>query len=180
MDTAKVLDGELIEGSKRAARREHELTVREAVTKHKAAVFWAALFCLPNLIIGYEPTIVGTLVGIPQFRKDFGYEFPAGSGDFVLAASWTSAFTYAPVIGYMLSAIWGGWCVDRFGSRKTLLVATTLSLATLLLEVLGESAAVIFVGDLLTGLLTGSFPVLGPAYISEVLPVCVSAPPAIC
>jgi MFS family permease len=65
----------------------------------------------------------------------------------------------------------GGWCVDRFGPRKTLLGATVLSLGTLLIEVLDESAAVIFVGDLLTGLLTGSFPILGPAYISEILPV---------
>jgi MFS transporter, SP family, general alpha glucoside:H+ symporter len=172
MSTPEVIDYDLIEGSKRAARREHELTVREAVCKHRAAVLWAAFFCLPNLIIGYEPTIVGTLVGIPEFRKKFGYEYPAGSGSYVLAASWTSAFTYAPIIGYMLSAIWGGWCVDRFGPRKTLLGATVISLATLLMEVLGESAAVIFVGDILTGLLTGSFPVLGPAYISEILPVC--------
>lgn len=172
MATTQVIDYNLIEGSKRAARREHELTIREAISKHGAAVFWASFFCLPNLIIGYDPTIVGTLVGIPQFRKDFGYEYPPESGTYVLAASWTSAFTYAPVIGYMLSAIWGGWCVDRFGPRKTLLGTTVLSLATLLLEVLGESSAVIFVGDLLTGLLTGSFPVLGPTYISEILPVC--------
>jgi SP family general alpha glucoside:H+ symporter-like MFS transporter len=162
----------LIEGSKRATQREHDLTVRQAITQHKAAIFWAAFFCLPNLIIGYDPTIVGTLVGIPEFRRKFGYEYPAGSGTYILSPSWTSAFNYAPVIGFMLSAIWSGWCVDRFGSRKTLLVATGLSLGTLLIEVLGESAAVIFVGDLLTGILTGSFPVLGPAYISEILPVC--------
>ncbi|KAJ0103972.1 hypothetical protein J7T55_010989 [Diaporthe amygdali] len=158
--------------AKETARQEHDLTIREAVTKHRMAVFWASFFCLPNLIIGYDPTIVGTLVGIPQFRKDFGYEYPPGSQSYVLAASWTSAFTYAPVLGYMISAIWGGWCVDRYGPRKTLLGATLLSLGTLLMQVLGESAAVIFVGDLLTGLLTGSFPVLGPAYISEILPVC--------
>lgn len=172
MTPSQVLYFKSAEGSKRAARREHDLTVREAVSKHRAAVFWASFFCLPNLIIGYDPTIVGTLVGIPEFRKTFGYEYPPGSGTYVLAASWTSAFTFAPVIGYMLSAIWGGWCVDRYGPRKTLLGATALSLATLLLQILGESAAVIFVGDLLTGLLTGSFPVLGPAYISEILPVC--------
>ncbi len=163
---------DLVEGSKKAARREHDLTVRQAVFQHKGGVFWAAFFCLPNLIIGYDPTIVGTLVGIPEFRKKFGYEHPAGTGTYVLQASWTSAFTYAPIIGFMLASVWGGWCVDRFGPRKTLLGATLLSLGTLLIEVLGESAAVIFVGDLLTGLLTGSFPVLGPAYISEILPVC--------
>lgn len=172
MTDSWIFDPNLVEGSKRAARREHDLTVRQAVSKHRTAVFWAAFFCLPNLIIGYDPTVVGTLVGIPEFRKRFGYEHPPGSGTYVLAASWISAFTYAPVIGFLLSAIWGGWCVDRYGPRKTLLGVTVLSLGTLLLEVLGESAAVIFVGDLLTGLLTGSFPVLGPAYLSEILPVC--------
>jgi SP family general alpha glucoside:H+ symporter-like MFS transporter len=172
VSVGEVINIDLIEGSKRATQREHDLTIRQAVSQHKGAVLWAVFFCFPNLIIGYDPTVVGTLVGIPQFRKQFGSEIPAGSGTYVLAASWTSAFNYAPVIGFMLSALWGGWCVDRFGPRKTLLGATILSLGTLLIEVLGESAAVIFVGDLLTGLLTGSFPVLGPAYISEILPVC--------
>ncbi|KAK4935331.1 hypothetical protein LTR10_023593 [Elasticomyces elasticus] len=171
VSTSGVIVQDLIQRSKKAARREHELTIREAISQHKGGVFWAICFCLPNLIIGYDPTIVGSLVGIPEFRRKFGYEYPAGSGTYVLQASWTSAFTYAPVIGFMLAAVWGGWCVDRFGPRKTLLGATVLSLGTLLIEVLGESAAVIFVGDLLTGLLTGSFPVLGPAYISEILPV---------
>lgn len=171
MATTKVTD-DMNAASKDATRREQELTIREAVSKHRAGVFWASFFCLPNIIIGYDPTIVGTLVGIPQFRKDFGYEFPVGSGTYVLPAAWISAFTYAPVIGYMISAIWGGWCVDRYGPRKTLLGVTILSLFTLLFQVLGERAAIIFVGDLLTGLLTGSFPVLGPAYISEILPVC--------
>jgi hypothetical protein len=31
------------------------------------------------------------------------------------------AFNYAPVIGFMLAALWGGWCVDRFGPRKNFL-----------------------------------------------------------
>ncbi|KKY24295.1 putative mfs alpha-glucoside transporter [Phaeomoniella chlamydospora] len=167
-----IVDYDLIEASKNAARREHSLTIREAASQHRSAVLWAAFFCLPNLIIGYDPTILGTLVGIPEFRRRFGYEHPPGSGEYVLAASWTSAFNYAPIIGFLVASIWGGWCVDRYGPRKTLLGATILSLGTLLIEVLGESAAVIFVGDLLTGLLTGSFPVLGPAYISEILPVC--------
>ena len=172
MNTKIILDSALIASSKETTRREHSLTIREAITKHRSAVLWAVLFCLPNLIIGYEPTIVGTLVGIPAFRKKFGYEHPEGSKTYVLAASWISAFAYAPAIGYMLSAIWSGWCVDRFGPRKTLIVAMTLTFATLLLEVLGNNAATIFVGDLLTGLLVGGCPVLGPAYISEILPVC--------
>jgi hypothetical protein len=83
-EKAGVINHGLIEGSKPAARREHSLTVREAVSQHKSVVFWVAFFCLPNIIIGYDPTILGTLVGIPGFRKRFGYEYPTGSSSFVL------------------------------------------------------------------------------------------------
>ncbi|KAJ5952235.1 Major facilitator superfamily domain general substrate transporter [Penicillium vulpinum] len=162
---------ELVESSQRATQREHDLTIRQALTKHRSAVFWAAYFILPGFVIGYDPTILGTLVGVPQFRKDFGYEHPVGSGNYVLSSSWTSAFPYAPIIGFLVAPLWAGWCVDRFGPRKTLLCCTTLSLGTLLMEVLGNSAGLIFAGDILTGLLTGGFPVLGPAYIGEILPV---------
>lgn len=164
-------DRDFIESSQRATRREHDLTVRQAISKHRSAIFWAAYFIVPGFVIGYEPTILGTLVGIPQFRKDFGYEHPPGSGEYVLAPSWTSAFPYAPIIGFLVAPLWAGWCNDRFGPKKTLICCTSLSLGTLLMEFLGPTAGVIFAGDLLTGLLTGGFPVLGPAYISEILPV---------
>ncbi|KAH0531260.1 hypothetical protein TsFJ059_000116 [Trichoderma semiorbis] len=162
---------DLTKSSQRATYREHNLTIRQAVSKHKSAVLWATWFIIPNCVIGYDATTLGTLVGIPQFRKDFGYEYPVGSGEYVLAASWTAAYPYAPIIGFLLGPLWAGWCTDRFGPRKTLLGSTTLSLFTLLIQILGNSAAVIFVGAVITGLLTGAFPALGPAYISEILPV---------
>ncbi|KAL6694304.1 general substrate transporter [Trichoderma pleuroticola] len=145
---------DLTKSSQRATCcREHNLTIRQAISKHKNAVLWATWFI------------------IPTFRKDFGYEYPLGSGDYVLAASWTAAYPYAPIIGFILGPLWVGWCSDRFGPRKTLLRSTTLSLFTLLIQILGNSAAVIFVGAIIIGLLTGAFPALGPAYISEILPI---------
>lgn len=170
-EDAPKADVDLIEGSKNAVRREHDLTTRQALSQHKSAVLWAAVFLLPNFVIGYDPTTVGTLVGIPQFRKEFGYEHPPGSGKYVLASQWTSAFPYAPIIGFLVSPLWVGWFTDRFGPKKTLLTCAAFSLGSLLIEVLGISAGMIFAGDVLTGLLTGGFTAMGPAYISEILPV---------
>ncbi|EXF77333.1 MFS maltose permease MalP [Colletotrichum fioriniae PJ7] len=148
-----------------------ELTVREAFQQHRQAAFWAAWFIIPNAVIGYDATTLGNLVGLPQFRKDFGYESPPGSGSFTLSASWTAAFPYAHIIGFCLGPLWAGWCTDRFGPKKTLLGCTATSCLTLLIQIFGRNAAVIFAGAVLTGLVTGSFPALGPAYISEILPV---------
>ncbi|VUC30655.1 unnamed protein product [Clonostachys rosea] len=167
----KIAHQELAKSSERVTRREHNLSILEAISQHKTAVFWSAFFSIPNCVIGYDATTLGTLVSIFQFRKSFGYEHPPGSDEYVLAPSWTAAFPYAPIIGFILGPVWAGWSIDHFGPRKTLLACTILSLGTLLIQVFGQSAAVIFAGALLTGLLTGSFPALGPAYISEILPV---------
>lgn len=43
--------------------------------------------------MAFETQAAGAVVGIPQFRKDFGFEFPAGSGKYVLPAGWQSAFS---------------------------------------------------------------------------------------
>ncbi|KAL3299033.1 Major facilitator superfamily domain general substrate transporter [Colletotrichum asianum] len=153
------------------AHQGHELKIRDALRRHKQAAFWAAWFVIPNAVIGYDATTLGNLVGIPQFRRDFGYESPPRSGSFTLSASWTAAFPCAHIIGFCLGPLWAGWCADRFGPRKTLLGCTATSCLTLLIQVFGRSAGVIFAGAVLTGLVTGSFPALGSAYISEILPV---------
>lgn len=41
---------------------------------------------LPGFVIGYDPTILGSLVGVRQFRKDFRYEYPGDLTGFARAA----------------------------------------------------------------------------------------------
>jgi SP family general alpha glucoside:H+ symporter-like MFS transporter len=67
---------------------DHDATVWQTIRRNPWACFWCLYAC--------ETQAAGAVVGIPQFRKDFGFEFPKGSGKYVLPAAWQSAFSGAP------------------------------------------------------------------------------------
>ncbi len=46
------------------------------------------------MLTSFDNQASGTVIGIPQFRKDFGTPF---GGDYVLPAKWQSAYNGAPV-----------------------------------------------------------------------------------
>lgn len=64
---------------------------------------WAFAWCLfavwITLLATFDDQASYAILGIPQFRKDFGYYF---DGNYVLAASWQSAFNGAPIATYVI------------------------------------------------------------------------------
>lgn len=59
---------------------------------------WAFLWCLyavwTVLLVSFENQASGNILGIPEFRKDFGSYY---EGNYVLSTKWQSAFSGAPV-----------------------------------------------------------------------------------
>ena len=61
--------------------------------KHTCAVLWCvyALWCM--MANNYGKTTGSSVLGIPEFRKDFGQAF---NGNYVLPATWQAAYYGAP------------------------------------------------------------------------------------
>lgn len=63
---------------------------------------WAFAWCLfaiwVTLLATFDDQASYAILGIPEFRKDFGYYY---DGNYVLAASWQSAFNGAPIATYV-------------------------------------------------------------------------------
>jgi SP family general alpha glucoside:H+ symporter-like MFS transporter len=57
------------------------------------------------LLMSFENQAAGSIIDIPEFRKDFGHEFTAedGTTGHVIDANWQAAFQGAPVASYVLS-----------------------------------------------------------------------------
>jgi MFS transporter, SP family, general alpha glucoside:H+ symporter len=59
---------------------------------------WASAWCIYAawcvVLLSFDGQAAAAIVGIPQFRKDFGYAF---NDDYVLPAHWQSIFNAAPV-----------------------------------------------------------------------------------
>jgi hypothetical protein len=82
-----------------ANQEDHDLTKIGAIKKYPLAFVWSlyAIWC--TLLVSFENQAAGNVVGIPEFRKDFGHEY---AGNYVLDANWQSAFQGAPVASYAL------------------------------------------------------------------------------
>lgn len=75
-------------------QEDHEDTFFQAFTRHKWACIWSFYACWTIILVSFDTQAGGAVLGIPEFRKDFGYEY---NGDYVIPASWQSAFNGAPI-----------------------------------------------------------------------------------
>ena len=88
-----------------AQSHEHAITKWQAAKQQPLAIAWIAWALFVLCLQGFDATAGATIVGIEQFRKDFGHPFEDG---YVLHAQWQSAFTGGPsamaVIGALSSS----------------------------------------------------------------------------
>lgn len=77
-----------------ANQEDHETGVWESLKKYPWACAWCVYACWAIILVSFEQQAAGAVLGIPEFRKDFGSEF---EGDYVLPTEWQSAFNAAPV-----------------------------------------------------------------------------------
>ena len=82
---------------------EQQIGVIEAIKKSPWAIVWClyAMWCI--VLANFQSMAGSSVIGIPQFRKDFGREY---NGEFVLDGGWQSAIDGVPRAA----------CVSRFVS----------------------------------------------------------------
>ena len=78
-----------------ANAEDHDVGKLASFKKYPWACAWSVYAVWLVLLISFENQAAGSVIGIPEFRKDFGYELPDGT--FALDAKWQSAFQGAPV-----------------------------------------------------------------------------------
>jgi hypothetical protein len=69
-----------------------------SVRKYRTAVLWCLYMLWCVLANNYAKTAGQSVLGIPQFRKDFGNAY---NGNYVLSARWQSAYYGAPQAAYI-------------------------------------------------------------------------------
>lgn len=72
-----------------ANQEDHETSRLQAIRNNPWAFAWCIFAVWTTLLVSYENQASGTILGIPQFRKDFGSYF---DGNYVLPAAWQAAF----------------------------------------------------------------------------------------
>jgi hypothetical protein len=82
-----------------ANQEDHEAGKLASFRKYPWACAWSIYAVWVVLLVSFENQAAGNVIGIPQFRKDFGHPFTAADGtvSYVIDAQWQSAFQGAPV-----------------------------------------------------------------------------------
>jgi SP family general alpha glucoside:H+ symporter-like MFS transporter len=76
-----------------ANQEEHEETILQAITKHPKTIVWCVFALWVLLLSSFDNQAGGIVIGVPEFRKDFGSAF---EGNYVLPAKWQSAYSGGP------------------------------------------------------------------------------------
>ncbi|KAJ0424435.1 general substrate transporter [Aspergillus carlsbadensis] len=116
--------------------------------RYPGACTWCvyAIWCIT--LLSFDVQAAGAVVGIPEFRKDFGYE-------------WQSAFGGAPIATAIVSSLIAAEAADMFGGKKTLMVALAISYVAVATEFVATSNAVFFAEKFLNGFMISPLALLG-------------------
>ena len=77
-----------------ANEEDHKTGKWQAIKQNPRAFGWCLFAVWTTLLVSFENQASGNVLGIPQFRKDFGSYY---AGNWVVDAKWQSAFSGAPV-----------------------------------------------------------------------------------
>ncbi|KAJ4321899.1 hypothetical protein N0V84_005065 [Fusarium piperis] len=165
---AEHFDGENNDLAHLANQEEHEMGKIESIRKYPLAFLWSiyAVWCI--LLVSFENQAAGNIIGIPEFRKDFGYKF----GDsYVLQASWQSAFQGGPVASGIVGALGCGAIADWLGRRAVIIICLVITYAAITMEFVATTSAVFFGGKFLNGFAVGALASVTVSYIGEITPL---------
>jgi MFS transporter, SP family, general alpha glucoside:H+ symporter len=76
-----------------ANAEDHDTNKFGAIRKYPWAFAWCMFAVWAVLLVSFENQASGTVLGIPEFRKDFGEYY---DGQYVINAAWQGAITGVP------------------------------------------------------------------------------------
>ncbi|KAK9427990.1 general substrate transporter [Lipomyces doorenjongii] len=151
-----------------ANQEDHELSKWQAIRQNPLAFAWCLFAIWTILLVSFENQASGNILGIPEFRKDFGYYF---DGEWVLDTKWQSAFSGAPVASGVFGTLFAAQIADRIGRKLLIIIALALSYAAISMEFAATTNALFFGGKFLNGFTTGALASVTVTYIGEIAPL---------
>ncbi|WYZ43296.1 hypothetical protein EsH8_VI_000995 [Colletotrichum jinshuiense] len=161
--------GEHVEEVGHAATAEdHQESVFQAIKNQPWAFAWCIYAIYVLILTSFDNQAGGTVIGIPQFRKDFGSEF---NGNYVLPAKWQSAYSGAPVASAVVGSIGAGYVADRIGRKWTYFISYIFIFVGITLETISTTNEIFFAGKFIAGFPIGAFITVSMTYIGEIAPL---------
>lgn len=151
-----------------ANAEDHQQGKWQSIRRNPRAFFWCMYAVWTVLLVSFENQASGNILGIPEFRKDFGSYF---DGNWVLSTKWQSAFSGAPVASQIVGCLAAAQIADAIGRQNTLIGALTVSFIAITLEFVATTNEMFFGGKFLNGFAVGTIQIVAGTYIGEIVPL---------
>lgn len=151
-----------------ANKEEHETSKWQAIKKQPWAFVWCLYAVWTVLLVSFENQASGSILSIPEFRKDFGSFY---NGNYVLDSKWQAAFNGAPVASQVVGALFGGQVADWIGRRNAIMASLVISFGAVTMEFVATTNELFFGGKFLNGFAVGTIQACAGTYIGEIVPL---------
>ncbi|PVH69734.1 general substrate transporter [Cadophora sp. DSE1049] len=154
-----------------ASHEDHQQTRMQAIKQNPWAFAWCMYAVWMTIVVSFENQASGIVIGIPQFRKDFGYLVEGGT--YVIPAQWQAAFSAGPVASTAIGALTAGFFADLLGRKKTVMAFLAVSFGSITMEFVSTTNALFFAGKFVNGLAVGVLAAICPTYVGEISPLAI-------
>lgn len=92
-------------------------------------------------------------------------------GKWIISAPWQTGLSMGSPIGQVVGAFYASYPMEWFGRKLTFGACVILTTGFVFIQFFARSLPVLLVGELLGGLVLGTYATIAPTYASEVCPV---------
>ncbi|KAK9455958.1 general substrate transporter [Dipodascopsis uninucleata] len=149
---------------------DHEETILEVLRRYPIACISIFVLLWGQVLVGYDTQAGGLVIGIPEFRKDFGYLY---QGSYVLYGKWQSAFSGGPLAALVVGAVTGTFVSDKIGRKFTILIGLCITVAAVAVEFTATTNERFFAGKFVNGYGLGIIKSVTVTYIAEISPLAI-------
>jgi MFS transporter, SP family, general alpha glucoside:H+ symporter len=119
---------------------------------------------------------MGQFVATAQFQKDFGVPSTVKKGEFIIEASWQSAFQCSGPVGAFIGVFIAGPITSWIGYRWATIGGLMFLNCFIFIFFFAKSNGIFFLSQILEGIPWGIFIANAPAYCAEIVPLRLRAP----
>ena len=130
-------------------RREHELTILQAVKLYPKAIGWSLAVSVATIMDGYDYHLLGGFYAQPAFQKAYGTLQP--NGKYTISAAWQAGLNNGSAVGTFMGLYLAGTLTDIFGFRKTLIMAMMVISCLIFLQFFAQSLVMLLMAQILMG-----------------------------
>ncbi|KAG4436497.1 hypothetical protein IFR05_008038 [Cadophora sp. M221] len=159
-----------------AEKLEHNMTVLQAVKAYPSASWWAFVMSCTIIMESYCVFLMGQFIATKKFAEDFGVPSAVKAGEYIIEASWQSAFQCSGPVGAFIGVFIAGPITSWIGYRWATIGGLMALNAFIFIFYFADSKGMLLAAQILEGIPWGIFIANAPAYCSEIVPMRLRAP----